>query len=173
MKYFALLTVALLFWGCTKETKEEVKEIKAEVSLPSELFASAMPENAVSVIEARKLKAGDKVKVTGKIMGNRFPFINSRAAFIIGDPSTLISCDLKPDDPCEEPWDVCCEDNEEIAAGTLNIQVVDPQGKVLKTGIEGKGGLKKLSTVIVEGVVADNTTEKAMTINAAKIYVKK
>jgi len=172
MKYLLIICASLLLWGCSDKT-EKVEEVKNEISLPSNLFSVNNIEGAVPVLEARKLKAGDQVKVTGKIMGNRLPFIESRAAFIIGDPAKLISCDLKPDDPCEEPWDVCCEENDDIAAATLNVQVVDSNGKVFKTGIEGKGGLKKLSIVVIEGVVAKNTTEKAMTINAEKIYVKK
>jgi len=173
MKWLAIITASLLLWGCTETTEEKVEEVKTEISLPSTLFTSANIDGAIPVLEARKLKAGDKVTVSGKIMGNRFPFVESRASFILGDPKKLISCDLKPDDPCEEPWDVCCEDNEDIAAGTLNIQIVDNAGKVLKTGIEGKGGLKKLSTVIVEGIVDSSSTAERMTINAEKVYVKK
>ena len=174
MKWIALLTVALFLYSCGKEeVKETVNETTNKVELPSGLFAKEKIDGAVPVLEARKLKAGDKVKVQGKVMGNRFPFIDSRAAFIIGDPEKLVSCDLKPEDQCEEPWDVCCEDNEDIAAGTLNVQIVDSSGKVLKTGIEGQNGLNKLSTVIIEGVVAENTTDKSMTINAEKIFVQK
>ncbi|MCM8542764.1 MAG: hypothetical protein NE328_21035 [Lentisphaeraceae bacterium] len=173
MKLLLVVAASLLVWGCTKETKEPVKEEKTEAALPSTLFVSEKIADAVPVLEARKLKAGDKVTVQGKIMGNMKPFIDSRASFILGDPAKLQSCDVRPDDECPTPWDVCCEEDKDIAAGTLNIQIVDSTGRVIKTGLEGKSGLKKLSEVVIEGVVASNSSADAMTINAEKIYISK
>ena len=86
MKWLAIITASLLVWGCTEKTEEKVEEVKTEISLPSTLFTSANIDGAIPVLEARKLKAGDKVTVSGKIMGNRFPFVESRASFILGDP---------------------------------------------------------------------------------------
>ena len=173
MKLLLTVTLSLFIWGCTKEDKAPAEKVQTESTLPPSLFVNEKISNAVPVLEARKLKAGDKVTVQGKIMGNTNPFIENRSLFILGDPETLTSCDLMPEDECPAPWDVCCETDKDIAAGTLSIQVVDSNGKVLKTGLEGKSGLKKLSTVIIEGVVASNSTADNMTINANKIFVSK
>lgn len=174
MKYIALLICAVFLYSCSKENAtEEVNNKSTEAELPANLFASAKIEGAVSVTDARKLKAGDKVKVKGKIMGAAKPFIEGRALFVIGDPEKLTSCDLRPDDDCPTPWDVCCDGEQLIKAGVLSIQVVDASGKVLKTGLEGKSGIEKLALVEIEGTVASNSNEDAMTINAEKIFVNK
>lgn len=173
MKWIALLTVALFLYSCGKEEAKKPAEVKVEAKLPDGLFSDKNIDGAVPVLAARKLKAGDKVKVQGKVLGATDPFIASRAMFVIGDPSILTSCDLRPDDECKTPWDVCCDDDKDIARATLSVQIVDGTGKVLKTGLEGKSGLKKLSKVIIEGVVASNSSADAMTINADKIYISK
>ena len=179
MKYIALILTALFLYGCSKDTKsgKDQGSDKAvenlEVSLPAELFSSAKIDGAISITEARKLKAGDKVKVKGKIMGTANPFIKGRALFVMGDPEKLTSCDLRPGDDCPAPWDVCCDDEKMIKAGILSVQIIDSNGRVLKTGLEGKSGIKKLALVEIEGTVASNSNADAMTINADKIYVKK
>jgi hypothetical protein len=174
MKYAILiLTIAALLTSCgKKEEKTPVKTTKATVTIPTAVFSKDLKEG-IPVLEARKNKAGDKVTVTGKIMGNLNPFVDGRAAFILGDPSKLTSCDLMEEDPCKDPWDVCCETTKDIAAATLNIQIVDANGMVFKTGLKGINGLKELSKIIVEGTVADGSTENTMTINATAIKVLK
>lgn len=173
MKWIALITITLFLYSCGKEEVKETSKVKNETILPSALFVDKNIDGAVSVKEARKLKAGDKVKVHGKVMGASNPFIESRAMFVLGDPSSLTSCDLKPGDECKTPWDVCCDEDKEIAAGTLSIQVVDASGKAMKTGLEGKSGLQKLSKVVIQGVVASNSSAEAMTINAEQIFISK
>ena len=178
MKYITLIIMALFLYGCSKDTKndkgaEGKANEKVEVPIPSGLFVSTNIDGAVSVTEARKLKAGDKVKVKGKIMGTSSPFIEGRALFVIGDPEKLTSCDLRPGDDCPAPWDVCCDDEKMIKAGVLSVQIVNSDGRVLKTGLEGKSGMKKLALVEIEGTVASNSNADAMTINADKIFVKK
>ncbi|MCM8527721.1 MAG: hypothetical protein NE327_14465, partial [Lentisphaeraceae bacterium] len=113
MKIFSLLIVGLLIWGCTKETKEPLEEVKTESSLPSDLFVTEKASSPVPVLEARKLKAGEKVTVQGKVMGTMNPFIEGRALFVMGDPDKLKSCDVRPDDDCPTPWDVCCESDKD------------------------------------------------------------
>ena len=166
-----ILFTTLLIVGCG-EKKVEQKATETKVEIPKVLFDIDL-KAGIPVLEARTHKAGDKVTVSGKIMGSPSPFVDGRASFIIGDPKKLTSCDLNEDDPCEKPWDVCCEDTKDIAAETLNIQVTDENGKVLKTGLKGINGLKELSEVIIEGTVAANSSADAMTINASAIKIVK
>ena len=144
----------------------------SDISLPSSLFVEKH-EGAVPVLSARKLKAGDKVTVSGKVMGKNKVFIDGQAFMVIGDPSILTSCDLRPGDECKAPWDVCCDDDKDIKNGTLSIQIVDSKGKVLNVGLKGQGGLKELSVVTIEGIVSNDSTAEFMTINALSIAVKK
>ncbi|MCH2208278.1 MAG: hypothetical protein MK132_20735 [Lentisphaerales bacterium] len=173
MKY-ALMTflAAVLLASCSKKEDAKTVVVKPKVEIPQEVFAKKL-DKGVAVLEARKGKAGDKITVQGKIMGSPKPFVDGRASFIIGDPAKLTSCDLKEGDPCEVPWDVCCEDSQDIADATLSIQIVDANGKVLKTGLKGINGLKELSNVVIEGTVDSGSTESSMIVNASSITVVK
>jgi len=130
------------------------------------------PEGAITITEARQNPApGTRVILSGKVMGNENPIIKSRALLILGDPTKLTSCDLIPDDPCETPWDVCCDDPDLITASIATIQVLDEQGKPLKAGMRGLGGLKELSSLIVVGEVAEGSHENNFLVNATGIHV--
>jgi len=173
MKWIAISLLAIFIWGCSKETPGTPVTEKVEVKVPDGLFTEESPANPKSVTETRKLKAGDKVTVEGKVIGSKHPFIDGRALFVIGDPEKLKSCDLRPEDDCKTPWDVCCESTKDITAGTLSVQVVDADGKIVKTGLKGVNGLDNLSQVVIQGTVAENSTETAMTVTAEKIFIKK
>ena len=172
MKLLTVLFAALLIFGCAekKDTNSgtETKETADAVKLPEGLFVKSI-DGAVSVVEARKLKAGDKVTVKGKVMGALKVFVDNRALMIIGDTGILTSCDDRPGDDCPNPWDVCCDDEKDIKDGILSVQVLGADGKVLKTGLKGKGGLKELSYVIIKGTVSTDSTADSMTINADSI----
>ena len=136
MKTITITLTALslvIFASCKQEQTKIHKNPApvAEVKLDPKLFNTQL-EKGISVTEARKLKSGDEVTVSGKILGARSVFVDGRASFIIGNPDVLISCDLKPGDNCPIPWDVCCDGKETIASNTVSIQVVDDSGKVLK-----------------------------------------
>lgn len=174
MKLFTLAVVSLfLLWGCgDKPVDSKPAASKNGVSLPADIFV-AKHKDAISILAARKLKPGDEVTLSGKVMGKDKVFIDGRALMILGDPSTLTSCDLKPGDGCKSPWDVCCDADKAIKDGTLSVQVIDKTGKPLKIGLKGQGGLKELSEVTVKGVVAADSTADSMTINIESIFVKK
>ena len=174
MKFvLTILIAATVLVGCSKK-EEATKPVveKAKVQIPESVFAKNL-EKGIPVLEARKSKPGDKVTVQGKVMGSLKPFVEGRASFIIGDPAKLTSCDLKEEDPCKDPWDVCCEDSKDIASATLSIQLVDEKGMILKSGLKGVNGLKELSNVVVEGTVNEASTEQSMVINAETISVLK
>ncbi len=174
MKYLSLTLVALslLFFTSCQEDKASTpaKLTVAAIKLDPTIFNQKL-EEGLKVSEARKLKAGDPVTVSGKIIGAHSVFVDGRASFIMGDPEVLTSCDLRESDSCKSPWDVCCADGKDIAANTLSVQLVDGNGIVLKTGLKGKNGLKELALVDVQGVVATQSSEQAMIINATAIQV--
>ena len=53
----------------------------------------------------------------------------------------------------------------------LSVQVVDQEGKVLKTGLKGKNGLKELALVTVKGKIAPQSNDFVTIINANAIQV--
>jgi hypothetical protein len=75
-------------------------------------------------------------------------------------------------DGCKTPWDFCCDSQEEIAANAATIQVVDAEGKVIRTAINGHKGIKPGAEVVVAGTVAKRDTPAVLVVNAEKIWVK-
>ena len=65
------------------------------------LLLPKAPEGPLTITEARKKPTpGTKIIVSGKVMGNKNPIIQSRALLTLGDPDRLDSCDLIPGDDC-------------------------------------------------------------------------
>ena len=142
----------------------------------SDMLASILlpkaPEGAVSISEARQNPApGTRIILSGKVMGNDNPIIQSRALLTLGDPTRLDSCDLIPGDECPTPWDVCCADPDVVRASIATIQIIDENGKPVKAGLRGVGGLRELSYLIVVGEVAEGSNENNFLVNATGIHV--
>lgn len=127
---------------------------------------------AIHVVRATA-RPGDSVTVSGRVMGNASPFVEGRAAFILGDPEVLTACSDIPGDACETPWDNCCDSPEDKKRGIATVQIVDAGGRVLKEGIEGVGGVEKLAALTVSGTVAEGSTGDLLVINAKAIDVAK
>jgi hypothetical protein len=174
MKVLIALSLLIFFTSCKEEkstaTPESSAPAPAQVALDASLFSQTL-DKGLKISEARKLAPGDKVTVSGKIIGAPSVFVEGRASFVMGDPEPLISCDIREGDGCTTPWDVCCMDSKSIAANTLSVQVVDKGGKVLKLGLKGQNGLKELAFLTVQGTIAPNSSAEAMIINAEAIQV--
>ncbi len=140
----------------------------------SKVLATEPKGEAAAIHTARtSAKPGDEITISGKIMGSDSPFVSGRAAFILGDPELLTPCNEIPGDKCDTPWDVCCEPSDEKKAGIATIQIVGADGRVLKEGLEGAGGLEKLAAVTVTGKVAEGSTADALVVNATAIKAGK
>ena len=105
-------------------------------------------------------------------MGSKSPFVAGRAMVILGDPDKLTSCDIKHGDRCLTPWDVCCDDHDDIKNFTATIQIVAQDGKLVKAGLKGLKGIQELSQLIITGTVADGSNADNLLINATGIYVQ-
>jgi len=116
-------------------------------------------------------KPGDTVALTGLVMGRDQPFVDGRAAFVLGDRTVLTPCNEKPGDSCETPWDTCCNTPEEKQQATATIQLLGPDGRVLKQGLKGAHGLTELSAVTLTGTVDKASTPEALIINATQLHV--
>lgn len=170
-----ILAAASLFASCEKkETATIVPATPAPSSaLNAVLAATPTGETkAIHLIRATA-KPGDEITVTGKIMGNEKPFVDGRAAFILGDPEVLTACNEDPADKCTTPWDNCCDSPEDKKRGIATVQVVGADGRVLKEPLEGVGGLAKLATVTVCGKVAEGSSADALIITAQAIRTGK
>jgi len=124
------------------------------VDLPAELFQAAAPAEAKALSEVRpSAKVGDIVSFRGYVGGRVEPFVEGRSMFLVADAVQAAAC--VDDMSCSTPWDSCCTASDVIAANSATIQVVDVEGQVLKTGLNGKGGLAPGATVTVTGKVRE------------------
>lgn len=172
-----LPAVLLALAACTAEKDEgsATSTATAEVAPGAELlavFAASVDGDGAAIHQARvDARPGDELVLKGRVMGSSSPFVEGRAAFIIGDEEKLTACSDIPGDECETPWDNCCDSKEAKQVGTASVQVLGPDGRVLKEGIEGVEGLDKLSRVVVSGTVAEGSGADNLVINAKAIRV--
>ena len=176
MKPLPILTavLAIAFAACDKksDSADSGDQSPGDPGALSDLLLDDAPEGAVSITEARKNPTpGEEIVFSGKIMGKVQPFVEGRALMTVGDPARIVSCDLRPGDDCETPWDVCCDEKHVIAASIVTVQVVDDDGRPLKKGLKGLGGMKELSSLVVKGTVAPGSNPENLLVNATGIHV--
>jgi hypothetical protein len=144
---------------------------KAAESLPADLMLKEAPAGAKNVKDVKKeAKEGDEVVLRGRIGGSVEPFIDGRAAVQVADTS-MIPCDQKEGDGCKTPWDLCCEEPRDIAAGSVMVQVAGADGKPLKTQMKGINGLDPNSVIVVKGKVGKKDGDN-LTVNASGIFIE-
>ncbi|MDZ8119272.1 hypothetical protein [Pontiella agarivorans] len=158
----------LLIAGCGK--KDASVQV-LEIEIPDVFVSEPIDGEPTAIPEARKAKAGDKIVLSGLVMGVHHPFVEGRGVFVLGDDGTLEPCDAKGDDHCPTPWDACCDPAELKQAGTVTVQVLGDDGKPIRTGLKGVNGLAELSRVTVSGTVAENSSPAAFIVNAKAIHV--
>ena len=171
----ALATAALLASCGEKESTTAAAPVASAPSSALAAVLAAIPAGepqSIHLIRATA-KPGDTITISGKIMGNEKPFVDGRSAFILGDPEVLTPCNEDPADKCTTPWDNCCDSPEDKKRGIATIQVLGPDGRVLKEPVEGVGGLAKLAQVTVSGKVAEGSSADLLIINAQAIRAGK
>ena len=170
-----ILATAVLLASCgKKEASVTAPTVGAPSAALSAVLAAAPAGEPKSIHLIRTTaKPGDEITISGKIMGNEKPFVEGRAAFILGDPEVLTACNEDPADKCTTPWDNCCDSPEDKKRGIATIQIVGADGRVLKEPVEGVGGLANLATVTVSGKVAESSSPDALIVTAEAIRAGK
>jgi len=169
-----MIASAVLLASCGGKSTESTAGAsvsEASPALAAVLAATPAGEAASIAVIRATARPGDEITISGQIMGAMKPFVDGRAAFILGDPGVLTPCNEKPDDDCDTPWDVCCDSPEDKKRGTATIQIVDSDGRVLKESVEGVGGLQNLAKVTVTGKVAEGSSADLLVVNASAIGV--
>ena len=176
MRYQPLLfatCAALAIVSCKQKAEPEVASTTPNTTGIESVILKAEPANALSIAKIRQsVEPGQTITLAGKVIGNRAPFVEGRAMVVLGDPAKLTSCDLRPEDACATPWDVCCDEPGDIKNFTATIQVIDADGKLLKQGLKGVSGIQELSQLVVTGVIAEGSNADNLLVNATGIYVK-
>lgn len=172
-KHNYLAMICILALGACSDKKETTQTPPSGDDGLTAVILKEAPQSPKAIYDVRKsAKPGETITIAGKVMGRKDPFVEGRAIMILGDPEHITSCDLIPGDSCKTPWDVCCDDPDIIKESTVTVQVVDADGKLLKSGFKGVAGIKELSELIVTGVVAEGSNKDNLLLNASGIYVK-
>ncbi len=168
-----IASFALISCSDKKDNSTASSTAKSEKVELKKFLLKEEPTNAVDIFDLRKTGTpGTPVTFTGKVMGADKVLIDGRAVMIVGDPKKLTSCDLRPGDNCQIPWDVCCDEPEDIKASIITVQVLDSAGKPIKEGLKGLAGIKELKHITINGIVDKVSTKDNMVVNATGIYVQ-
>jgi len=180
MKTKTLLTTVLIAVAgfSLSSCKDSETGSSAEVKNPAsaelqKYFTDQEIDGAQDIHIARTTaKPGDEITLKGEVMGRENVFVDGRAAFVLGDPKKLTTCDkMGEDDHCPTPWDACCDSKELKSVSLASIQIVGEDGRVLKSGLKGVNGMKEISNIVVSGIVAENSTAENFIVNAEQIFV--
>jgi len=169
-----LALAAAVVVGCDEPeaTVSDSLIVEPAAELPADLVLAEAPDGAGGVAAVREsAEAGETVVVEGVVGGRVDPIAEARAIFTLLD-DVVVTCDeMGDDDHCATPWDACCEPQEKISANAATVQVVDAEGRPLRLGLAGVGGLEPLSRVRVVGTFQPSPDGAAAAINATGLHV--
>lgn len=169
-----VIAAALALSSCGEDEQASTLPSPVAKSSLASLVLADPPSEAIAISTLRTTaRPGDQVTFSGDVIGSTNVFMEGRAVVMLGDPEKITACNLRPDDPCETPWDVCCDDPEVIKASIVTVQALDEAGRPLKEGFKGLAGMKELSSVIVTGEVAESSNQDNLLVNATGIFVQK
>ncbi len=169
-----LLATTLTIASCSQEAPKSSPSAQTATnqsvetaSLPDEFFLSQQPTDAIPLHEARaNAKPGDTIAFTGYIGGRAEPFTEGRALFVMTDMEKAPACG----DECSIPWDACCVPKNEIGANSASVQVVDPDGQILRVNLKGENGLVPGAKVTVSGKVRESN-DAVFIVDASNVAV--
>jgi hypothetical protein len=127
------------------------------------------PADAQAVRAVRtSARDGDRVAVVGRIGGEEDPWVEGIAAFNLVDEA-LRPCNEISGDRCATPWDYCCQ--PDLAEGRVLVQVVDGEGKTVRSDARNLLGVKELQTVVVQGIAKKDEAGN-LTLMADSVFVR-
>ncbi len=165
------LFIPFAFNSCGEKEKSEPVTTNKE-SILDHVILAKQPAEAIKISELRtNHKAGETVTFSGQIIGSKEVFIDGVAVMIMGDPTKMTTCNLRPGDPCTAPWDVCCDDPDVVQKNIVTVRVLDAAGAPVKAGIKGVSGIKEMSDLTITGMVDKSSNDDNMIVNATGIFV--
>lgn len=166
---FLLVSGVLLIKHDAKpETSAEVLALRKAVLLEEE------PEDLMGLIESREMiRDGQRVCVLGRVGGVKNPLEQSRAAFVIVDPSSEdVVAAGEHDGSCGNGCAFCEKIRDKQSVTRLaRVEVVAADGEVIPFGAKELLSIEEGSLVVVQGVVRiDNLGY--LTVRADGVYLR-
>lgn len=163
-----LIGVLALTAGCSNSDVAQTSGENAIGAMDSRYVATAEPDGAMPVGEARESVEDEQVvTLVGTIGGSSQPFVDGLAAFTIVDPKVPY---CSPDEGCPTPWDYCCT-QDQVKDNIATVKIVDEIGKPVAADARKMLGVKELSTVVVQGK-AHRDDQGNLTVAASKVFVR-
>ncbi|HEX8913714.1 MAG TPA: hypothetical protein VF796_15245 [Humisphaera sp.] len=181
----ASLAVLLAAVGCKSEEAKGPAASKPAVAVqipapggpaaavPADFVLKAEPEGAKDLVAVKAAAAaGDDVVARCVLGGTEQPFGGQWATVQVIDP-TVMTCNKMGMADCPTPWDACCHQKEAKAKGA-SVRVVGADGKPLAGTLQGVGGMKPGSEVVVKGKAKfeGDGEKKSLVIEASNVWVK-
>lgn len=125
----------------------------------------------LAAVKTAGVKDGDEVVVRAIVGGDVEPFKADQAVVRVMDTSVM-TCDRMgmDKDACPTPWDACCHQREATEKGAV-VKVVAADGSPIKGTLEGVGGLKPASEIVVQGKIRTEG-DKGLVIEATHMFVR-
>ncbi len=169
----SLLLSAAIIVGCSSRKPENKSGVDAGASAAFGAkylveHEPAEPKDVNDVVE--NVADKESVTVLGRIGGDRHPFVEDVAAFMIVDRK-LKPCNEIEGDNCPYPWDYCC-DSDELPKNLMTVKFLDDKGQVVPIDAKQLFQLKELQTVVVTGEL-QKTKDGSVALVAEKMYVRK
>ncbi|MFT7620200.1 MAG: hypothetical protein ACI97A_003857 [Planctomycetota bacterium] len=164
---FALVLCCLFLVACGGETQEDpTKSTDKSPAAEAKLMLDAAPANPVAVKDMKDdLAAEGDVVVFGRIR----EFYDGFSGFTLVDQK-MRHCAERPGDMCKTPWDYCCEDAGDMVKHSVTVEV-HKDGRIIKSTLDGLGGMDKLKDVVVRGK-ASKDKQGNVVIIADGIFVR-
>lgn len=172
--WIILTLVAIGLAGCSQSQEPASSESDDGSAAAMDQVLSNEPlDDAVGVAEAhRAATEGQPIALRGLVGGIAVPLAQERAIVTMIDTSVPKICGTDPTSGhCKTPWDYCCIPMENRKRSMASVQVLGPDGKVLKTSLAGVGGIQPFSEIAVHGTVRSVEPGERLIIDADAIHV--
>jgi hypothetical protein len=136
-----LLVLAPLFTLLAACSSEEAPASKAAAPSPHLLKVDLV--DAVSVLDAKKREPGAEIGVVGRVK-----HVAKGTIVLVDDSLDYCGESEATMDGCATPWDYCCEDPDEVEAGTIVVKAQTADGKPVA---KDQLGVRPLDLVAVRG----------------------
>ncbi len=171
--WIILTLVAVGLAGCSQSQEPAPNESDdGSTAAMDHMLRDEPLDGAVGVAEAHRAAAeGQPITMRGLVGGIAMPLAQERAVVTMIDTSVPKTCGTDPSGHCKTPWDYCCMPMENRKDSMASVQVLGPDGKVLKTSLAGLGGIQPFSEIAVHGTVRSVEPGERLIIDADAIHV--
>jgi hypothetical protein len=152
-----------------KGSPTETAILKPELLQP--LLLAAKPDKALSVPDALAKADGETVIVSGVSPTEKVkPFNLALATFVLLSPEDAAKPEIKEEFECDDA-PTCPRCRQVLEKHGVRVELVDAQGQVLPTSVEGFSGIKPGSPITIQGVVKrEGKNNKLVRIVATRFY---